>query len=315
MKLSDPVDVVNAQTWRGLDPNMIDRFQDRYSDMIRSYDGIITTYPPAFAELYTGLDRPQLVVAATRYEAPYSGQPRQWDRLNAFLLGEVAAGRMTVAANNRGDADYLRFHTGLNVDVVPSVCDYQDGRSPEDSGRLLVMARPGPARERILEEAGPRWRTVETALGRPFSWSDLSAASAIFVLPYNASTMSMFELATAGVRVLVPSRRLLHELRASDESVLGELSFLQIERVDTAGRGSDDPSNYRSPLFIDWWLDRADFFDPMLMPNVFVVDSLEQLRSGEYERGPLGSEDLAERNARLRALRSALVRGFLGSLG
>ena len=137
----DPVDVVNAETWTSLDDNMIDEFQNRYRRFLNSFDGFVCTYPPAFAELYRDLGKPILVVAATRYEAPYTRDCEQWRRFNEYLLREMAAGRMIMAANNRADQDYIRFHLTKACFTTCTVCQEADGVDPLKSWAQGISGR------------------------------------------------------------------------------------------------------------------------------------------------------------------------------
>ncbi|MBI1351773.1 MAG: hypothetical protein GC156_11725 [Actinomycetales bacterium] len=300
----DPVSVVNARTWRDLNENLIDQFQDRYQRLLAACDGFIACYSPAFAELYRGLDKPILVVSATRYEAPYSSQPSQWARLNQFLADETSAGRLVLAANNRGDIDYLRWFTGVTPLYSPSLCTYTAMSWQGGHGPRVIFARDAALSATITRESGGTWKPVADVLGMPYSWAALSRCSEVLVVPYNISTMSLFELATAGVPVTVPSRQLLLEWAKSHAGVLSELSFFQVERLDPSRLETDDPNNFRAPGFYDWWLDRADFYDETLMPNVRVISSLDELS----EPHPLREASANRRRATLTDRNSSLLR-------
>jgi hypothetical protein len=113
-------------------------------------------------------------------------------------------------------------------------------------------------------------------LGSQFSWDDLIEVSCVFIVPYNVSTMQLFELSTAGIPVVVPSKRFLAEL-FSLNCALGEISFYQINQIPIDSLGSDNPNNFASPEFLNFWIESADFYNRDLMQNVFYVDSFEEL--------------------------------------
>ena len=96
------------------------------------------------------------------------------------------------------------------------------------------------------------------------------------MIPHNARTMTLFELATAGIPVTVPSARLFHEWINAEIDVLPELSFFQVLSANTSTLPSDNPNKVNRPDFYQWWMSRADFFDQELMPNVRTVDSLAE---------------------------------------
>lgn len=314
-RISDPVDVVNSRTWAHLDSTLIDQFQDRYGKFLRTFDGFITCYTPAFAELFQGLDKPTLVVAATRYEAPYSHDPSQWKRLNDYIRGEVDSARLMLTANNQGDRDYLQGTLGARPRLVPSVCDYTRARWSGTADMGLIHARSTLLSHHLQETLGGGWSDFSTQMPRGYKWKDLFAYKEVLVVPYNISTMTLFELATAGVPVSVPSRRLLKEWARLYDGVLSELTWFQVRNLPV-------PSlapiwlDHSDPRFFDWWLDRADFYDAALMPNVRVFDSLDELRDSPhpFHQRPRAESNLLNetRNEGLRERRSALVRDFLG---
>ena len=312
----DPVGIVNASTWKRLNADMIERFIDRYSSYLRQFDGFVVTYPPAFAQLFQAIEKPTLVVAATRYEAPYTGRPTEWKAFDEFLRAGIDSRRLHVAANNAGDAEYFRYFVGREVKVVPSVCDYLQPSPTRGNERSVVMGRPGPALDAVLSAGRGHWSSVEQVYGRPHRWGDLASSREVFVIPYNVSTMTLFELATAGTPVAVPGPSLLRELARLDPAVLGELSFFQVHHLSTAGLAVDDPNNFESPSFLDWWIPWADFFDLDLMPNVRIIESLNELNADPVDRRTqVDFRDVwLSRNEDLRRRRHDLITRFLEAL-
>jgi hypothetical protein len=315
-RFPDPVGVVNARTWAELDDRAIDRFQDRYWRFLNQFDGFVATHTPAFAQLFSNTGKPVLVVASTRYEVPYTERPSDWLALNQFLRSGMLDGSLTVVANNRADADYFERFVGVSVDVVPSVCDYQAPSPPRGNGKSVILGRSGPALDAILAAGGDRWTTASRAYGKPYSWEDLAASSEVLAIPYNVSTMTLFELATAGTPVAVPGPRLIKELASIDGQVLSELSFFQVKGLSPKTLESGDPNNFESPLFLNWWLDRSDFYNDELMPNIRVIENLAELGRPNSDRRSESSywHGIHVRNRALKARRSELISAFLGAL-
>lgn len=311
----DPVRVVNKNTWTALDDRMMDRFLDVYGRLLRRFDGFVVTYPPSFAPMFASLDRPILAVSATRYETPFTDRPAEWRRLNATLRALHRNGTLHLWANNRGDADYLHWYTGLTPLLVPSLCEYTGVRwNPAGDLRAFQARRPDMAR-RLANASDGRWLPRAQLLGNSPSWARLAQLSAIAMLPYNISTMQLFEFATMGLPVVVPSRRLLKELAMEGTEALSELSFAQIHRMEITGLISDVPNNYGSPAFLDWWLARADFYDPQLMPNIDTIDELADLRRLPPMRlTPAWARRTERRNAEVRSVRSAAIQSFTSLL-
>ena len=79
----DHIDVVSQENWRTLNQEMCDAFHKRYAEELSSYDGFLVTYPPAFSLLFEKFEKPIFVVAATRYEAPFSND---WKSGSGLIL-------------------------------------------------------------------------------------------------------------------------------------------------------------------------------------------------------------------------------------
>jgi hypothetical protein len=171
----------------------------------------------------------------------------------------------------------LKYFSGITGDYQPSLCDYYRGPWI-GGGANLILAKSEILINHIQTLTDNKYIGLRQFLGPNYSWDELMGVNSILVIPYNISTMSLFEMATAGLPILVPSRKFIKELRTEFDGVLSELSFLEMRNLDVTGLSSDNPNNYRSSEYLDWWMDRADFFDLELMPNVTVIDSFEELK-------------------------------------
>jgi len=271
---TDPVSIVNQRTWKTLDLEMIKKFRIRYQKFLETFDGFIVTYSPAFFELFSHTDKPILAVAATRYEAPYTGNQVRWNELNHELNRNVLEGKLTLIANNKGDADYLNYFTGIEVKVLPSYCGGK-GIWTGDSSKRVTLARDYKLKTAIQEKTHGLFQPIDI-LGTPYKWKELLDCLEVFVIPQNISTMTLFELSTAGVPVVVPGRKLFLQLREEYSGVLDELTFAEINGLHIEST-LENPANWKSEKYLDWWLDRSDFYDKKLMPNVRVADTLDEL--------------------------------------
>ena len=308
LPVPDPVAHVNSSNWRELGPKKIGQFQSRYEIFLSGFDGFVVTHTPSFTELYSKYQKPILCVISTRYEAPYTDQPRQWSRLNKSLADARSSGKLILVANNRADADYFSFFTGIKVPVIPSLCR-KDVAWQGGSGQHLIMSKSFDLTRLVAKKT--RFEPV-SSIGQPFSWADLMKADEIFVIPQNVSTMTLFELATAGVPVSVPSKKMIRNWRA-DYEVMHELTYAEMLGCDVDSR-TDSPANWKSPSYLDWWLDRADFYNSSLMPNIRVVESLSDLNRIPDKSKHLSSDfqdQIRERNSNIEANWSKLIKEFL----
>lgn len=308
LPITDPVRYINARKWHLMDCGRINKFQDRYNKFLNTFDGFICTYSPVFSELYRDLNKPILIVAATRYEAPYTQRQGDWDRFNKYLLSGVKNSKILLYANNIGDADYIKYFTGFKPQVVPSLCE-KTLFATEQNGQHVTIAHDKKISDLIELSTRGIYRDI-SILGKPYNWKDLKNCKEVLVFPQNISTMTLFELATAGVPVAVPSRRWIIELLENGFYLLNELSFHQILNLNTNNMSSDNPANFNSPTYIDWWLERADFYNNKLMPNVRVVDSIEDLLKNRNEKRHYLPELTKKRNIELSILRNKMITEF-----
>jgi hypothetical protein len=317
-KFSDPVAVVNSSTWSNLDDELISKFESRYAKFLQNFDGFIVTHTPALAQLYRNLGKPILILNSTRYEAPYSNNDGNWKGLDNFLIDSVNRGQILLTSNNAGDADYIRNKTGIHTKIVPSLCDYTRLHwKPKESGRKIVVARSSEVEHMIERETAGDWLGIKKILGENFRWNQYLNIDEVLYIPYNISTMYLFELATAGVPVAVPSKRFLKQMAKVYPGILSELSYFQVHNLSAAGLAHDDPNNYHSETFHDWWLSRADFYNLDLMPNVRVIDSFDELRIKRFATDVDWleyREKISNRNETLRNVRSDLINTFISKI-
>lgn len=276
-KISDPVDVINSQTWSQLDEELILTFEYRYRKFLSKFDGFVVTHTPALSQLYRNFSKPVLVINSTRYEAPYTSDADKWKDLDNYLINEVEKKRMLLVSNNAGDSDYLKYRTGIESEVVPSFCDYTKFTWMPGGSQKVIVSRSPELDDFIEKETGGEWLAIRKVMGINYNWKQYRHIKEVLYVPHNISTMSLFELATAGVPVSVPSKEMLTVLMKQYTGVLSELSYFQLRQLSVDGLDRNDPNNFLSYDFYNWWLARADFYKTDLMPNVRVVSSFEEL--------------------------------------
>jgi len=274
----DPVAVVNEQTWFSFGPRVAKRFRRAYGSYLRSFKAFVATYPPCFALLYEGYGKPTLAVAATRYEWPFTHYAPNWEWLDERLHAGVEGGWLTLAANNRADADYIEHYAGLTPTFIPSACSYTGLIYTGRRSPVVVCAGDHLAAEicRVLShEAIP----LRAGLGARYSQADLYDHRALVFIPYNVSIMALFEHYTACAPIYVPDRSFLKRLMAQyPADVLSSLSFTQVTGRPPARRPVGlDLNDIGDEQVVDWYLERADFYDSTWMPRIRTFESWKHL--------------------------------------
>jgi hypothetical protein len=199
--------------------------------------------------------------------------------LNNHIKVEQQASRLLLSSNNAGDMDYLEFHLGQTPNYTASVCEYTGFTWNPQAEKNVFLCRSLELQNEIEKVTQGKWIPLRKLLGNNFSWKDFNKIREVLIIPYTISTMIFFELATAGVPVAVPSKRFIKELIINYDGILNELSYFQLLNLKTESMSDNDPNNFRSKYFLDWWLDRADFYNVSLMPNVRIINSFDELNS------------------------------------
>jgi hypothetical protein len=180
-------------------------------------------------------------------------------------------------SNNRGDSDYFEYCTGLRTSIVPSLCDYINIQNTR-TGKIKLYLCKSTEISDYIDRSTDGWERPDNVFGTSYPFKALEEVSSIFVIPYQISTMRLFELATLGIPVIIPSTRLLEELKVIDSDFLHELSYIKRSVINELDEEEINP-NLLTPQNISWWLYRADFYNAELMPNITIIDKLSELDS------------------------------------
>lgn len=311
----DPVLGVNVKSWRNPSARQLETFRRIYGKFLSAFDGFVVTYPVSFLSLFEPYGKPILAVAATRYEHPFTERPSDWKKLNKSILRLCESGLLTLVANNKGDADYIHAHTSLVVDVVPSLCDYipasaKAGQEP----KYVVFCKNRKLESDLVERLGKQWCARKAAFGARYSWKSFSNLGAVLYIPYNVSTMTLFELATLNVTVFVPTPSFMQKLADQHGNLMGELSFSSSSKLREEEFSTDSALAAKSaPESLIWWIERADFYQRELMPNVIQVNSVKEIH--DYHDNPRQNKArfaaIEARNSRLAIQRHRMLHEFL----
>jgi hypothetical protein len=310
-KVPDPVYALRKKSWLDFTETDFLLVSEHYKDFFKKFDGFVCTFPPAFIHIFEQFNKPILIYSGTRYEAPFTNKPNSWTNLNSHITTLINSKKSIFATNNLGDSDYIKYHAGLTPELVPSICEYTNMNWDPKPEKNIIFCRSEELSGRITFETQGRFRSARDVLGNNYSYNQLSKAQSILVIPYNISTMSLFEFATAGIEILMPSKQFLRRLFDDYDGVLSELSFYQIQNLDVNHLRSNDPNNYKSDNFFDWWVSRSDFYNSSLMPNIKLIDSFEELNSHRPANSSLLKSKTMDRNDALKRQRREMLARFV----
>jgi len=268
------VDIVNQYTWYYLDQQMCEAFYERYKDFLEQFDGFIVTYNATFALLYQRLNKPIIIVNPTRYENPFTLYPHKWNWINYYLMEGVSSGKITIVSNNKGDQEYLKYYTNIDSTHIPSLCNYTQATYTGKQKGFISRTGCWQKMNNKLQIG----LIQNNALSEPYTWQDLYDFQGIIHVPYQVSTMSIFEQYTANVPLFFPTKRFLKDLffNCPESGAFAQLSFFQHFQVNLP-EVPGDFNNLSDPAVIDRWIELADFYDEENMPYIIYFDSFQEL--------------------------------------
>jgi len=197
-----------------------------------------------------------------------------------------------VAGNNLYDAEYIRYFTGINATVLPSLCDYTKASYHGQTRKpFLITSISGKNFSRqfttTLTASLKRLNSPVTfghlreVYKRHYKYIEIARHPGIIYVPYQVSVMSLFEQYRMNIPLFFPSLDLLTEWhykyhivaeRTWDGVGNNRKNASKIRGV--LGPDVPDPNNEFDRDAIRYWLKFADFYQ---WPHITYYNSTEDL--------------------------------------
>lgn len=206
--------------------------------------------------IFEKYQKPIILINSCRYDLPlcWSKNAEMLTAYKACLQRLHAKGLLIAVSNNKADQLYTRVGCGIYTTHIPSFCGYTNLQYAPTQPTFLCYSGQFPAHPLI---------TPKSAIGR-FQWSTLATFKGIIHVPYEISTMSMFEHYTAGIPLFFPSR-----------AYMDAHGSLQSVSAYWAGNLPAELSAFANKSV---WLSLADFYQVFAAsPNVYFYDSFPHL--------------------------------------
>lgn len=269
------VEIVNQNTWKNINKDMIEQFTNKYYDYLKTFDGFVVTHSPVFVLLYEKFNKPIILINSTRYEMPFSWpwnhNLEMWDYLTNKIKQIHDNKQLFIISNNRADRDYLELGTRISTPIISNLCDYTNSKYSSFSDKFVIYSDYSS----IIQESKNIVKKTNF-VNENYKYSDLYKAKGLIHLPYQISTMSLFEQYTANIPLFFPTKRLLKELVANG------IAQFDVRYIELFDRNKRLYPNYLSEAldddkYIDFFLDRADYYDTENFKYITYYDSLETL--------------------------------------
>jgi len=245
-------------------------FWNQCSRDLCDYDFFVTGHTPCLSLLFSETKKPVIVCITTRYEHPFTGNSEKWKRFNDYLIENHSRNRFHFVSNNYYDANYFFHYTGIMPIVIQSLCHYHEGMWKKSKEDLVLYSK--------LRVSGDNISDIKSQGN--YTWNEWYSYSGVLCIPYQVSTMSLFEFSAAGMPVKYPTISETLELRNKfPNQVLSEISWRSV-----SSEYSNDQYKFiktygllPSPNSLDHesvkrWLEFSDCYTPW-MNNVIGNDS------------------------------------------
>jgi hypothetical protein len=261
----------------------------------KPYDAILTSHSLVTCHRFKDLGLPMLHINSTRFGNDWIQDPKKHQALVDSIQNLLQTNRLTIIHNNQGDKVYFhQYFPYIQPDqevVIPSLCEsvlrLRTGVPPVkklllwDTRQVLLQEKGSPFMKELyaklrkafgdaVESQAIRMAEAQSYLPEGY----LDEYTAVIHIPYNVSTMSMFQQVRANIPIWIPSKRLLAKLWSTSEEP-NELSWCMFAPGTEANASALD--NARDERIVKHWLDRSDFYDPEVLPLALPFDSIEEL--------------------------------------
>lgn len=266
-----------------------------FIDKIQStFDAILTSHSLVTAYRLRTVPLPQFHINSTRFGNEWVADPKKHTILVESLQDMLNKNKLTIVHNNKADCAYA--HQFLHIKpqqelILPSTCQQISRKrfdivSPMkfliwDTRQVLIQQNKSPFMKQLFEACIKKYpdafdsQAILLAKNQHFLPEGyLDAYTAILHLPYNISTMSIFEQVAANIPVWVPSKKLLQKLW-TDLNEPNELSWTVFNE------GSEKHASFmdqaRNPETVAYYTELADFYTSPISDCIFTFDSIEDL--------------------------------------
>ncbi len=268
----DNVDIINENTWQNIDENMINKFNERYDDFLRQFDGFIVTHTPIFCLLFEKYKKPIFMVNSCRYEQPYcwKDEVKQWNLLNEKLLHLWNSKLLIPISNNKADQHYFKLGTTINSIHIPSLCTYTHSKYNPNKNKIILIGNNYCNHNILMEYVNlPNIICKEQALTPGYTWNEFYSYKGVIIFPYEVSTMTIFELYSANVPMFFPSKKLLKEMILNN--------YINFNGPYAKNKYPEHLDDALGTNWIDYWINKADYYDDDNMKYITFFDNANDL--------------------------------------
>jgi hypothetical protein len=162
--------------------------------------------------------------------------------------------KIAIISNNINDAKYIHARAGIITRIIPSLCDYI-GYKHNPTRPDAVLFNSGKFGQRELYPAG-NWLVAKPT---NYTYKEIMEYKCIVHVPYDCSTMSIFEHYMNGAPLFLPTKRFYKQCVKE-----GKMEFIHFYNEQFTEKQIDDA------------LEVADFY---IFPHINYYDNFQECKT------------------------------------
>lgn len=243
-KTASKINILTKESWRSLNLDIIKKFQEEYDSFLQTMDGFIVCHPNSFVLLFEKYNKPIIVINSCRYDLPYcwNKDMNMISELNHCFTRLQEKKLLIFVSNNKADnAYFLLANSVIRTQLIPSLCQYTNMKWDSTKEYTKFLIYTGNIQDHPLT-------VTKKSLGPRYSWQSLMNFKGIIHIPYESSTMSIFEQISSGIPLFFPTKEFLMKLWNSGHP----------KQMNYWGKPPDYLLETKAYGF---WIERADYYD------------------------------------------------------
>ncbi len=262
-KQPQTVHFVNQYTWWNINTELIHQFATHYHDFLSTFDGFIVTHSPIFCRLFESFNKPIIMINSCRYDQPFcfTNNKVEREKLNECLLRLHNRKLLIAVSNNKGEQEYLQLGTTIKSEYIPSLCLYNQ-KYNISSNEIMTDAN---------NKLPSRIQPVKCKPSTRFTWEDYYKTKAFIQIPYECSTMSIFEQYSSNIPMIFPTKSFYKQLVIEKYTVMNNYNEIYWKKNTV-------PIELEDTMSLDWWLERSDYYNNDVMKYCYYFDSWDELQ-------------------------------------
>jgi hypothetical protein len=266
------IELLSNDKWKNLNKDIINQFHEKYDNILKTYDGFICCHFLASVLLFEKYNKPIYIINSVRYDIPFCWNSNYLmiDKLQKCLLRLQDKKLLTFISNNKADNEYFKLsNPKINTTIIPSLCLYTNMKWDIEKTNNKFLLYESHLSDNILYILNNTDLIIKRKDLGLFKWDTIMNFKGIIHLPYESSTMSIFEHISSEIPIFFPTKEFLTYLW-NNNIIPHQMNYWKHNNNTVI------PTYLQSTQDINFWINRADYYD---LEGYYYFNSFEELNN------------------------------------